>query len=88
VDKETIENLAESLTGKLVDAVPEGMTADAAELRDDLRHNFKGLLRSTLDRMDLVTRDEFDVQRKVLERTREKLEALERELAELQKPAD
>ena len=84
MDKETIENLAENLSTRLMDAVPDGVSADVRELRADLRANLKGLLQSTLSRMDLVTREEFDVQRKVLERTREKLESLERELKELQ----
>jgi len=42
------------------------------------------LLDSTFERMELVTREEFDVQRKVLERTREKLVALEAQVAELE----
>jgi len=43
------------------------------------------LLQNGLDKLDLVTREEFDVQRKVLERTREKLDRLETELEELQR---
>lgn len=76
MDKHTIDELA----GKLADAVP----GDIRALRDDIERNFKGLLTAGLDRMELVTREEFDIQRKVLERTREKLDRLERELAELQ----
>jgi len=37
-----------------------------------------------LGKLDLVTREQFDVQRKVLERTRNKVEALEKQLAELE----
>lgn len=80
VDKETIDKLA----GKLADAVPGDLTDDLGNLRSDLEHNFRGLLTAGLDKLDLVTREEFDVQRKVLERTRDKLERLERELAQLQ----
>ncbi len=76
MDKYKLDDLA----GKLADAVP----GELQGLRDDLRDNFRGLLSSGLDKLELVTREEFEVQRKVLERTREKLDRLERELAELQ----
>jgi BMFP domain-containing protein YqiC len=50
----------------------------------DLEKNLKALLASVFARLDLVTREEFDVQREVLTRTREKLEALERRVAALE----
>jgi BMFP domain-containing protein YqiC len=75
------KNIINELAGKLADAVP----ADLSGLRDDVESNFRGLLQSGLNKLDLVTRDEFDVQRKVLERTRDKLERLENELIELQR---
>lgn len=50
----------------------------------DLQKNLKALLTQQFAKMDLVTRDEFDVQAQVLARTREKLEALERRLAALE----
>jgi ubiquinone biosynthesis accessory factor UbiK len=50
----------------------------------DLENNFRVVLRSTLGKMDLVTRDEFDVQTKVLERTRARLAVLEARLAQLE----
>jgi BMFP domain-containing protein YqiC len=81
MNKSTLDELA----GKLADAIPsELVPGDLHELREDLRKNFRGLLTASLDRMDLVTREEFDVQRKVLERTREKLDRLEKQLAALQ----
>jgi BMFP domain-containing protein YqiC len=51
---------------------------------EDMERNFKSLLQSALSRLDLVTREEFDVQMAVLSRTREKLEALETRLTELE----
>jgi ubiquinone biosynthesis accessory factor UbiK len=51
----------------------------------DLEKNLRSLLQSAFSRLDLVTREEFDVQREVLARTRAKLEALEAKLAELEK---
>ena len=53
-------------------------------MRRDLEDNFKAVLQSGLARLDLVTRQEFDVQAAVLRRTREKLEALEARLAGLE----
>ena len=69
---ESIDNLAE----KLAAAVPEGLRS----IREDLEHNFRAVLRSSLSKLDLVTREEFEVQEAVLARTREKLEALEAKL--------
>jgi len=50
----------------------------------DLEHNFQVVLRSTLGKLDLVTRDEFDAQTKVLERTRARLAVLEARLTQLE----
>jgi ubiquinone biosynthesis accessory factor UbiK len=51
----------------------------------DLEKNLRALLQSAFSRLDLVTREEFDVQREVLARTRAKLAELEAKLAELEK---
>jgi ubiquinone biosynthesis accessory factor UbiK len=53
-------------------------------MRDDLESNFRAVLRERLSRLDLVTRDEFDAQARVLERTRARLTALEAKLAALE----
>ena len=74
---ESIENLAR----KLVDSVPEGLRS----VREDLENNFRSVLRSSLSKLDLVTREEFEVQEAVLLRTREKLEALEAQLEAVEK---
>jgi len=77
-DPRLIDDLARRLAG----AVPESVLA----LRRDLEQNFKGVLQSQLAKLDLVTREEFDVQASVLKRTREKLAALEQRLAALEGP--
>ena len=69
----------DELARRLSDLVPPGLS----DAREDLQKNFRAALQSGLGRLDLVTREEFDVQRAVLLRSREKLEALERQLAEL-----
>jgi hypothetical protein len=75
-DPRLIDDLARRLAG----SVPESVVA----LRRDLEQNFKGVLQSRLAKLDLVTREEFDVQAAVLKRTREKLAALEKRLSELE----
>ena len=73
----------DELARKLADAVPGNIKS----MGEDMERNFKSLLQSALARMDLVTREEFDVQLAVLARTREKLEALEARLAALEDSA-
>lgn len=77
MDAKFIEDLARRLAAN----VPGSVRA----MQADLERNFEALLGSTFDKMDLVTREEFDVQRRVLERTREKLGKVEAELAVLEK---
>jgi ubiquinone biosynthesis accessory factor UbiK len=50
----------------------------------DIERNVKELMAQTLRKMDLVTREEFELQRELLQRSREKLDALERKVAELE----
>ncbi|MGH1462587.1 MAG: accessory factor UbiK family protein [Neptuniibacter sp.] len=52
--------------------------------QDSLQQQVKSVLQGTFDRLDLVSREEFDAQKAVLLRTREKVEALESKLAELE----
>ena len=73
---ESLENIAR----KLADTVPGSLRA----VREDLEQNFRAVLRTSLNKLDLVTREEFDVQEAVLARTREKLEALELRVAEME----
>ena len=70
----------EDLARRLAEAVPEGLRS----VRKDLEENFQSVLKSGLGKLDLVTREEFEVQEAVLLRTREKLEALEERLTELE----
>lgn len=70
----------DDLVRQLMGSIPDSLRA----VGDDLENNFRGLLKSGLERMDLVTREEFDLQVAVLERTRTRLEALEVELKQLE----
>ena len=77
MDPRSLDGLARCLASP----VPPGVHA----LRRDLEENFKAVLQAGLSKLDLVSRQEFDVQAGVLRRAREKLEALEARLAELEK---
>ena len=76
IDLKAIDDLARRLS----ELVPPGMKEAGAELEQ----NMKATLQAGLARLDLVTREEFEVQRAVLLRTREKLDALERTLEVLE----
>ena len=69
----------DDLARRLSNLVPPGLRP-SDELRDELQQNFKSVLQAGLGKLELVTREEFDVQRAVLAHTREKLEMLERQL--------
>ena len=68
----------DELARRLAEAVPGGLRS----MQQDLEDNFRSVLQTGLSRLDLVTREEFEVQEAVLARTREKLEALEARLQE------
>ena len=76
IDLNHIDDLARRLSG----LVPPGLR----ESREELQENFKAVLQSGLAKRDLVTREEFDVQRAVLLRTREKLEQLQGRVLDLE----
>lgn len=72
----TIDELAQRLAA----LVPSSLK----DARADLGTNFRATLQAGLQKLDLVTREEFDVQRCVLLRTREKIEQLEQQIAALE----
>lgn len=71
----------DEIARRLLDSLPPALRS----MQQDLESNFRAVLRATLGKLDLVTREEFDTQTKVLERTRAKAEALEARIAELEK---
>ncbi len=60
----------------------------AASPAADLEKNARALLSGFFAKLDLVSREEFDIQTQVLQRTREKLKALEERVARLEQPAE
>ena len=70
----------EELTRRIAELLPPG----TEELRKDMKKNVRAALAAAFARMDLVTRDEFDVQAELLVRTRLRLEKMEKQVAELE----
>ncbi len=73
IDIRTLDELTKRLSAM--------MPADLTAAKEDIERNVKTVLQAGLKKLDLVTREEFEVQRAVLLRTREKLEALEAKLS-------
>ena len=69
----------EQLSKRISSLIP----GDIRHMQDDIEENIHSLLQSSLAKMNLVTREEFDVQSAVLQRTREKLEQLEKQVEQL-----
>lgn len=71
----------DEIVKKLSDALPPGIK----DFKQELEKNFRSVLQTTFAKLDLVTREEFDVQMAVLKRTREKLDNLEKKFNEIEK---
>ena len=80
LDPQTLNQLSE----KIGELLPPGLQA----VKSDFDARVKTLLQQQLARLEMVSREEFDLQARVLQRTREKLEKLEAQLAELEKRLD
>jgi BMFP domain-containing protein YqiC len=77
-----MENVGiDDIAKKLFEGLPEA----ARTMRRDIESNFRAVLQANLSKLDLTTRSEFDVQAKLLERTRLRLEQLELRVATLEK---
>ena len=69
----------EELSKRITSLIP----GNVKHMQDDIESNIRSLLQTSLTKMNLVTREEFDVQSAVLQRTREKLEQLEKQIEQL-----
>ena len=76
IDPQKLDELARGV----LDNLPSGFRA----LQQDMEKNLRAALQGALAKMELVTRDEFEIQSAVLQRSREKLEALEARVAALE----
>ena len=77
IDKNALINSIASKAGKII-------SAEKSKTAADIEHNIKALVSSTLSKFELVSQDEFDAKVAVLQHTRERLEALEQKVAELE----
>jgi len=75
-DPKAIDDIANRLAG----AIPPGLS----NLKGDLEKSFHAILQGALGKLELVTREEFEVQKAVLAKTRSKLEALEQRVADIE----
>jgi BMFP domain-containing protein YqiC len=76
LDPKFIDELTRRLSG--------AMPASAKTLQEDMEKNLRAAMQSVFARMDLVTREEFDVQSKVLARSHAKIDELEKQVAALE----
>lgn len=76
-DPKSIDNIAD----RIANAIPPGLN----NFKDDMEKNVHALLQSALSKLDLVSREEFEVQKAVLSKTRARLEELEKRVAEFEK---
>ncbi len=73
----------DAIARRLAESVPPGLRT----VQKDLENNFRAVLRASLSKLDLVSREEFDTQTRVLQRTRERLAELEARLQALESAA-
>lgn len=73
----------ERIIAELRQRVPQ-----AGEMAEEVEHNLRAVLSEAISRLDLISREEFDAQQQVLNRTRQRLEELEQEVAELERRLD
>ncbi|MGB3624082.1 accessory factor UbiK family protein [Ketobacter sp. MCCC 1A13808] len=78
-------NRQENLVNRILELISERMPQDIGEIGADLKHNLSAVIKESMSKMDLVSREEFDVQTKVLARTRARLEAMEKKLDQLER---
>ena len=71
-----MQNYLKNITKKITENLPDEHEA----IKGDLQQNIQSLIESQIKNLDLVTREEFEIQEQVLKRTREKLEELEKQL--------
>jgi len=77
-------NFLNDLSKKLSDALPQSLQT----LKKDIEKNFHAVLQNAFTKLDLVTREEFDAQTKVLARSRKKIAELEEKIKDLEKRAE
>ena len=70
---------------KIIHKIKENIPNDMEVLKKDIENNFQSAVNAKIKKLDLVTREEFEIQEEVLKRTRQKLDQLEKQLAAVNK---
>ena len=70
----------EKYINKIIHKLKETIPNDVEVLKNDIEQNFQSAVNAKIKKLDLVTREEFEIQEEVLRRTREKLEQLEEQM--------
>ena len=73
---ENMEQIFKNIQKKITESIPEDIDA----LKGDLKQNIQAAIEAQIKKLDLVTREEFEIQELILKRTREKLEKLEKDI--------
>lgn len=73
---ENMEKIFKNIQKKITESIPEDIDA----LKGDLKQNIQAAIETQIKKLDLVTREEFEIQELILKRTREKLEKLEKDI--------
>jgi ubiquinone biosynthesis accessory factor UbiK len=79
-----VKDKIEAILSDVSKALPD----DLQLFKKDIEKNLRATLNATLSKMDLVTREEFDIQTNSLQRTREQLDSLQKKLIDLEKQLD
>ena len=80
----TFNPFSKDVLDSLQEKMPSGLASGFQDLQSDVEQNIRAAIEANLKKLNLVTREEFDVQQKVLQRTREKLELLEAKITEME----
>ena len=78
---ENMEKIFKNIQKKITESIPEDIDA----LKGDLKQNIQAAIEAQIKKLDLVTREELEIQELILKRTREKLEKLEKDIESLDK---
>lgn len=73
---ENMEKIFKNIQKKITESIPEDIDA----LKGDLKQNIQAAIETQIKKLDLVTREELEIQELILKRTREKLEKLEKDI--------
>ena len=77
-------DIISDISQKIIDNIPEGVKSTVENLGSDMDNTVKVIVKQVIEKLDLVSREEFDVQTEILQRTRLKIEELEKQVTELE----